>query len=267
MGIESLLEINRITKDEYHRIDYKVMRFAYDIHNEFGRLYNEGVYRNELAKRCEQAGFGVRVESKISVRHKDFKKSYYLDLVINDAIIYELKTAERLSLGHKSQLLNYLMLMECNYGKLINLRPTSVEHEFVTTSVGHNDRFAYKFDVGAWSVCNEQSAQFEALINSLVGNWGVFLSVNLFIEALVYFLGGEEKVLHAVDIISDGVVVGRQKVKLLSYNTAFEITAFTKGIDSYKKQLVKFIKHTSLTHIQWVNFNRQQISFVTITNT
>ncbi len=73
MGIESL-EINRITRDEYHRIDYKVMRIAYDIHNEFGRLHNEGTYRNELDRRCKRYGFDVKTEKKITVRYKDFKK-------------------------------------------------------------------------------------------------------------------------------------------------------------------------------------------------
>ena len=67
-------------------------------------------------------------------------------------------------------------------------------------------------------------------------------------------------------MISDGVAVGRQKVKLIAPDTAFAITALTKNIRMYEKQIYKFIRHTGISRIQWVNFNRHDISFTTISN-
>ena len=72
------------------------------------------------------------------------------------------------------------------------------------------------------------------MIKALVKEWGGFLAVSLFIEAVIYLFGGDAKVMHTIDIISEGVVIGRQKVKMLSHDTGFEITGFTKGVDAYK---------------------------------
>ena len=81
------------------------------IHNEMGRFWDEKIYRNELADRCQKAGFDqVATEVPIHVSYQDFNKLYSVDLLIDNAVIYELKTAKALTDEHQNQALNYLFI-------------------------------------------------------------------------------------------------------------------------------------------------------------
>src|SRR6266850_420795 len=66
--------------------------------------------QNDLAARLRAAGLPVRTEVPITVTCRDFAKTYFLDLVVADTAIYELKTALGLIGEHEAQLLNYLLL-------------------------------------------------------------------------------------------------------------------------------------------------------------
>jgi GxxExxY protein len=54
--------------------------------------------------------------------YKDVKLDcgYRLDLLVNDAVIVEVKSIERLEPIHEAQLLSYLRLADCKVGLLIN---------------------------------------------------------------------------------------------------------------------------------------------------
>lgn len=56
MPIQTARQISRIDEQDFYKIDHQMMRFAFDIHNEIGRLWDEKIYRNELANRCRKAG-------------------------------------------------------------------------------------------------------------------------------------------------------------------------------------------------------------------
>jgi hypothetical protein len=63
-----------LSQDEFHAIDKIVMRHAFDIQNEMGRLFDETIYQNELAFRCRVHGLEVLTEGVISVEYRDFRK-------------------------------------------------------------------------------------------------------------------------------------------------------------------------------------------------
>ena len=75
-----------INQKEFHEVDYTVMKFVFAVHNELGRLYNEKIYQAELIGRLIKAGnFSVLSELPIEISFRDFIKTYYLDLVVNDS--------------------------------------------------------------------------------------------------------------------------------------------------------------------------------------
>src|SRR5437867_1534121 len=136
MPIASPVPLQVIEQAQFAKLDYQVMRHAFDSQNELGRLCDEIIYRNDLAARLEAAGLGpVRMEVPVTAAHRDFAKTYSLDLIVADAAIYELKTEIRLAADHDAQLLNYLFLQGTHHGKLINFRPTQIESRFVNTSL------------------------------------------------------------------------------------------------------------------------------------
>jgi len=67
-------------------------------------------------------GFKVEAQKPLPVVYKDVKLDcgYRLDLVVEDAVIVEIKAVERLSPVHDAQLLSYLRLSHKRVGLLLN---------------------------------------------------------------------------------------------------------------------------------------------------
>src|SRR5437867_3135054 len=134
MPVTCPFPVRPIGQEEFAKTDYHVMRLAFDSQNALGRLCDEIIYQNDLAARSEAAGLGqVRKEVPITVTHRDFVKVYRLDLVVDDASVYELKAEPTLIPEHESQLLNYLFLRGSEHAKLVNFRPAQVQSRFVNT--------------------------------------------------------------------------------------------------------------------------------------
>jgi GxxExxY protein len=265
MPIEHGLKIKPISEDDFYTIDYEVMGLAFSIHRELGRLWNERIYQNELADRCQKAGFEkVDSEVPIHVSYQDFTKVYYVDLLLNDAAIYELKTVHALTGEHHQQTLNYLFLLEMQHGKLINMRPPSVEHRFVSTRLTPRKRHDFMIDDRHWQELDEDSLWLKQLMMDLLNEWGAFLEVTLFYDAVAHFRGGEENVLKKIEVVNGSRVLGTQKAHLINSEIAFKITSMTKDEKYYEHHLSRFVQHTRLKAIQWINFHHDRIVFKTV---
>jgi len=265
MPIEYTFKPNIISKQDFYAIDYQVMGLVFSIHKDLGRLWNEKIYQNELAYRCQKAGFEkVATEMLIKVSYLDFFKCFYIDLVLNDAVIYELKTAQCLAGEHQQQVLNYLFLLGMQHGKLINMRPPSVESRFVSTRLTPAKRYDYKIEDNSWKELDEDSIKLKQLIMNLLNEWGAFLDTTLFYDAINYFHGGEENVVKMIEAKSNSHILGRQKVHLINSEVAFNISSMTKDEQYYEQNLRKFLCYASLKAIQWINFNHDLIMFKTI---
>ncbi len=265
MPIELQMPIHRISQQEFHEIDHIVTELAFDIHNEFGRLCNEDIYQAELLDRCKNKGIEGHSEFKITASYNTFSKSYFIDLLLNGSVIYELKTVKALSGDHKKQIINYLLLTNLAHGALINFRPTSVVHEFASTMLTPKTRFQYSVIEHEWQSMDNDSDRFRTLMHNLLDEWGAFLDCQLYTEAITHFFGGEEQTIRPIPISNSSRILGRQKVRLLNPKTSFTISATTKNIAYYGKHLKQFLDHTDLKAIQWVNLNHQHIEFRTVT--
>jgi iron complex transport system substrate-binding protein len=265
MPIEYSLKIKLISEDDFHLLDYEVMGLAFSIHREMGRFWDEKIYRNELAYRCQKAGFEtVATEVPIKVSYKDFNKLYYIDLLINDAVIYELKTVHSLIGEHKKQTLNYLFLVGLQHGKLINMRPASVEHSFVSTRITPDKRYNFTINDLEWKELDGESIWLKQMFISLLEEWGAFLDIQLFYDAIKHFRGGEENVVKKIEVVNGSNVLGNQKVHLISPEIAFKITSVTKREMFFEQHLRRFIHFTAFRAIQWINFNHDRIVFKAI---
>ena len=266
MPIVSPICLRPIGQEEFARIDYQVMRHAFDSQNELGRLCDEIIYQNDLAARLEAAGSGpVRREVPVTVSHRDFAKTYRLDLVVEDAAIYELKTEVRLAADHDAQLLNYLFLHGAHHGKLVNFRPAQVESKFVNTSLTAEARRKFTVETQRWRETDQASHTLRTTVLELLEDWGAFLELPLYLEALTHFLGGEPKVARMVELRRNGVLLGYQRFNLISEDTAFRLTALTGNAEPYERQLLALLCHSPLRTLQWINVGGHRIQFVTLT--
>ena len=264
MPISSLIKIREISRDEYHRLDYRVMGVVYGIHNDLGRLYDEKIYRRALANRCRRIGLKADEEVAIKVVHRDFEKKYLIDLIINDSIIYELKSASGFNPKHRGQLLNYIFLAGAYFGKLVNMGTASVEDEYITTNISTEERYKINLDDKAWKALGKDSKWLRELLVELVSDWGMFLSLDLYQEAVQFFYNAERPLLQEVRIEDKEYFLGVQKAYLLDGKIGVFFSGLTVSRQSFQKHLERFLRYSGLKAIHWINFNHHNLTLKTL---
>jgi len=260
MPIERSEPILAATRESFYALDRQVLGVAFEVQNEFGGYLDEEVYQTEIARRCPNAELDVSREVRIRVSHEDFFKDYDIDLLIDRCVIVEAKAVQVLSMSHKAQLLHYLFLSGTHHGSLINLRGTKVERRFVSTSLTPHERTQFKIQDLDWNpVCNE-FVELKTRMQKLLEDWGADLDFRLYRDALTHCLGKKEQ----IRIYSQREVIGYQEVRLLNADIAFAISAIKTGRGVMHEHQQRFLKHTDLKGIAWINLNGKQIEFTTI---
>jgi GxxExxY protein len=82
----------------------------------------ESAYEACLAYELEKAGLQVRRQVPLDIAYEtiQIQAAYRLDLLVEDQIVLELKTVERLTDFHEAQLLTYLRFSSKRLGFLLN---------------------------------------------------------------------------------------------------------------------------------------------------
>jgi GxxExxY protein len=265
MPIEVESEIHVLDRDEFHSLAHRVLGIAFDVHNEFGRLLDESVYKRAITLRCAAAGIlPARQEVRILVRFNGFEKLYCMDLLFASGLMVELKTVESLTNAHFSQAINYLLLTGMAHGLLLNLRAERVTHQFVSTTLDLAERRRFSIHDADWTPTNESSRWLRQTVAGLLADWGAFLQVPLYREAIIHFLGGPERALRKIPILDGEHTLGFDEVCLLCDDTALAFTAVTDAQQRMREHLQRLLDHTRLACIQWINLNRHDIEFRTI---
>ena len=179
----------------------------------------------------------------------------------------KLKALAALTDEHRAQTLNYLFLAGLNRAKLINLGAASVQHEFVSTTLTAADRRFLNVETGRWQATGEASIRFHELLRETLSDWGGFLQLPLYYDVVIHFFGGPDRVIQEIPVVRDGRPVTTQRVHLLDPVTAFKLTALGKGLDTVEEHLRRFLRHTELNAIHWVNLHQHDVTFTTLTRT
>jgi GxxExxY protein len=109
-------------RGEYDRITHEIIGAAIDVHRALGPGLLESVYEACLAFELVQRGYKVDKEKPLPVVYREVTLDcgYRLDLVVDDAVIVEIKAVDSLAPIHDAQLLSYLKLSDIKVGLLIN---------------------------------------------------------------------------------------------------------------------------------------------------
>ena len=107
-----------------------VVNTVFQMHNTLGPGLLESVYEKVLTSKLEKEGLQVEVQKKISIVYEDMKieNAFRADLVINNLVIIELKSVEKLEKVHFKQLLTYLRLSNKKLGLLINFNTELIKN-------------------------------------------------------------------------------------------------------------------------------------------
>ena len=96
----------------------QVRQTSYDIHVYHGHGHLEKVYENALAHRLRKAGVDAKQQHPIKVFDEDgtLIGDYIADILVDDQLILELKTAKNLAPEHEAQILGYLKSARQEHG-------------------------------------------------------------------------------------------------------------------------------------------------------
>ena len=121
---------------ELNEVSGQIVDAALKVHTALGpgllESAYEGCLKYELSKR------GLRVESQVTLPvvydNQRIDLGYRLDLLVEDAVIVELKSVGSISDLHKAQILSYLKLSKRKLGLLLNFNVERMKdgiHRFV----------------------------------------------------------------------------------------------------------------------------------------
>lgn len=105
----------------HQELTKSIIGIYYDVYNELGYGFLEKVYHRAMIIELNKNGYEVEHEKKIEVFYKNEVVGIYIpDLIINKAVILELKCVEYLIEAHENQLINYLKATDCEVGLVLN---------------------------------------------------------------------------------------------------------------------------------------------------
>lgn len=254
-------ELQRLDQEQFGALAYDVMECVFQVHRELGRFFDEAIYRDAIATRVAEG----RKEVRIAVRFDGFCKEYMVDLLVQRGAVFELKTVECLVTRHQAQLINYLLLMGLSHGKLINLRSERVQHRFVNTSLSFVDRTMFAVDANKWIALEPSHQSLVPWMEAAVREWGTGLDRRLYEEAVIHFFGGEAKVRGETAVLLDSRQFRLQPVLWASPDTIFKVTTLDyKSLAAHEDHLRRFIDHTHVRALLWINVGAQRLTFKTI---
>jgi GxxExxY protein len=100
----------------------RVIKAAVDVHRALGPGLLEAAYEECLAFELIGRGFRVDRQRRLPLRYRDYVLdcAYRMDLVVQDALLVEVKAVDRLLAVHSRQLATYLRHSGLGAGLLMN---------------------------------------------------------------------------------------------------------------------------------------------------
>jgi len=114
----------------YKDLSYAIVGLAMQVHNKLGYGFLEKVYENALMVQFRRKEIKAKQQAPITVYfNREVVGDYYADILVEDKIIIELKTAEKISGAHRAQVLNYLKATGLQLAILLNFGKEKLEYE------------------------------------------------------------------------------------------------------------------------------------------
>jgi GxxExxY protein len=108
--------------DERDELSRAVIGCAIEVHRVLGPGLLESAYEECLCYELSRAGFRFARQTALPVRYKsvNLDAGYRIDVVVEDKLVVEVKSVEKILPIHEAQLLTYLKLSGIRAGLLLN---------------------------------------------------------------------------------------------------------------------------------------------------
>ena len=113
---------------QYRETSEKIIGCAYRVYNQMGFGFLESVYEKCMAIELRNEGLVAKCQQPITVHYRgEVVGEFIADMVVEDAIILELKSVRRIIKAHEVQLVNYLVATRKDVGLILNFGERGVE--------------------------------------------------------------------------------------------------------------------------------------------
>jgi len=112
------------------RVGSAVLNAAFAVHKALGPGLLESVYEACLAEELQQAGLAVERQAGIPITYGKVRMDvgYRLDLLVERAVVVEIKSIDALASIHTAQVLTYLRFSGVRLGYLINFNTVMLKN-------------------------------------------------------------------------------------------------------------------------------------------
>jgi hypothetical protein len=138
-------------------------------------------------------------------------------------------------------------------GRVINFRPDSLTWRFISTSLRNETRQDYCLKTSTWHPAMKNAQGVLEIMEGILADWGAYLSINLYKEALCHVLG--------VPLKNE-----RSRFVSLSPMTTLHMSGLSSRKNNLKNNLQKYLNRSNFNELLWINFNQNKIEFTTLHN-
>ena len=104
-------------------LSYKTIGILFSVHNQLGSRYQEKYYQRAIEEGLRQEKLEFKKELAIDLKYNDKKiGKYFLDFLVEDKVVLEIKTVDKLKPKDFKQILAYLTANNVELGILANFR-------------------------------------------------------------------------------------------------------------------------------------------------
>lgn len=111
-------------------LSHQIIGLAMRVHTSLGPGLLERAYHQCLCHELAQHGLPFQSEVPLTLDYKgtQLECSYRADIIVDTAVVLEVKAVEQILPVHEAQLLTYLRLSHCQLGLLFNFNTVSLKH-------------------------------------------------------------------------------------------------------------------------------------------
>ena len=114
----------------------KVLGAVFEVSNTLGTGFLEKVYERALIRELQLRGIKAQSQVPLTVSYKGEEVgNYFVDVLVEDTLIVELKCVKELAADHMAQCLNYLKASGRELCLLVNFQGKKADYKRVVNSV------------------------------------------------------------------------------------------------------------------------------------
>lgn len=123
-----------------NKISFDIRGCAFKIHNALGPGLLESVYEAALSYELNQLGYQVKNQIGIPMEYENIRMDvgFRLDILVNDLVIVEVKSVDKIIDIHFKQLLTYLKLSTKKLGLIINFNSVVLKDKESIIRIANN---------------------------------------------------------------------------------------------------------------------------------